>query len=145
MGEILPHTGGAGAPQTNGGTRPAVSACLTVRADVTVEEVLGYFRTQGGLPNDHVLFVLDHDHDFVGTLPVTYLASAQPSMLVRDLMRARRRHPQGHLFEPGGEQSDNRSLIKKAAPSMGLIWLAFILAAFILALLVFMLVTLAKV
>lgn len=144
MGET-PHAGDESAPHANGDTGPVVSACMTVRADVSVEEVLTYFRTQGGLPNGLVLLVLDHNHDFVGTVALTRLASAQPSMLVRDLMKARRLHLEGHLFEAGAEPSGNRSLTMKAGPSMGSIWLAFTLTVLTLGLLVFVLVTMAKI
>jgi hypothetical protein len=131
------------APQANRDAGPVVSACMTVRADVSVEEVLTYFRTQGTLPNGLVLFVLDHNHDFVGTVSLSRLASAQASMLVRDLMHGRPRL-EGHSFEAAPLPSGNGSSSKKGRPSVGSIWLAFTLTILTLGLLVLVLVTLAK-
>jgi hypothetical protein len=133
----------------NGDEWPALSECMTVHADVTVAEILSDLRMQGDLPkNCRLLFVIDHDHDFVGTLPLTRLASAQPWQRVRDLMKAQRPHLERHLFESGGEPTsddDAPFLSHKAAPATGSIWLAFTFTALTLAILVLVLVALAKI
>jgi len=118
MGEMTPHSGSDSAPQANGEAGPVVSACMSVRADVSVEEILTYFRTHGGLPNGLVLFVLDHNHDFVGTVALARLASAQPSMFVRDLTNARRLRVEGRLFE-GAAPSGTQPATQGSGPSMG--------------------------
>jgi magnesium transporter len=62
---------------------------VTVRADMTIEEVLGYFRRNEQLPdNVDQVFVIDHDGILQGVLPVRELIRNLPQRLVQELVRS---------------------------------------------------------
>lgn len=56
---------------------------ISIRADVTIEVVLRYLRAHASLPDrTDLLFVVDRDDHFIGSLPITRLLVADPTSLV---------------------------------------------------------------
>ncbi len=62
---------------------------VTVRADVTVEVVLRYLRMRGQLPiGMDAVFVVNRSGDYLGSLPLTTLVTADPEATVAKVMDA---------------------------------------------------------
>ncbi len=60
---------------------------LTIRPDVTLDVVLRYFRVRGELPEVFdMLFVIDRQGRYLGSLKLTDLLTAHPESMVNELM-----------------------------------------------------------
>jgi len=60
---------------------------VTVRANVTLEVVLRYLRARGELPSGmDAVFVVSRSGDYLGSLPLTRLVTADPDSMVADIM-----------------------------------------------------------
>ena len=61
---------------------------ITARPNVSIEVVLRYLRSLPCLPShtDNI-FIVDHNNNYLGTLPIAYLLTQQPENIVQNAMR----------------------------------------------------------
>ena len=60
---------------------------VTIRPDITVETVLRYLRRHSEVPaTTDSLFVVSRKDSYIGTLPLTRLLTADPQVMVREIM-----------------------------------------------------------
>jgi magnesium transporter len=60
---------------------------VTIRPDITVETVLRYLRRHNEVPHStDSLFVVSRKDSYIGTLPLTRLLTADPQVMVREIM-----------------------------------------------------------
>jgi len=61
---------------------------VTIRPDINVETVLRYLRRHKDIPEmTDILFVVSRKDSYIGVLPLTRLLTADPSVLVREIMQ----------------------------------------------------------